>query len=138
MPIALNNRGSILAELNLLEDALASYDRAIAFKPDYAEAVNTTGAYALHQIKRFDEALASCDPRAIALNPEFPEAFKQSRQCPEGSQSVPTRRCRATTRAIALKLDYAGRLQQPRQRPQGAQASRRSIDKLRAGPRGRP
>ena len=37
-PNALNNRGNALQNLKRLDEALASYDRAIALKPDYAEA----------------------------------------------------------------------------------------------------
>src|SRR5438034_316926 len=33
-----NSRGNALQELNRLDEALASYDKAIALKPDYAEA----------------------------------------------------------------------------------------------------
>src|SRR5262249_51868148 len=51
----------------------ASYDRAIALKPDYAEGFYNRGN-ALHELERFDEALASYD-RAIALKPDYAEAF---------------------------------------------------------------
>ncbi len=37
-PNALNNRGNALKDLKRLDEALASYDRAIALNPDYAEA----------------------------------------------------------------------------------------------------
>ena len=60
-------------ELKRLEEALASYDKAIALKPDYAEAFNNRGI-ALRQLKRFDEALASYD-KAIALKPDYADAF---------------------------------------------------------------
>ena len=33
-----NNRGNALRELKRLDEALASYDEALALKPDYAEA----------------------------------------------------------------------------------------------------
>ena len=54
------------------EEALASYDRAIALKPDFAAAHNHRGN-ALRDLKRFAEALASYD-KAIALKPDDAEA----------------------------------------------------------------
>src|SRR5262249_28266520 len=63
-----NNRGAALHELNRFEEAIASYDKAIAPKPNYAEAHNNRGA-ALNALKRHEEALASYE-RAIALKPD--------------------------------------------------------------------
>ena len=70
---ALNNRGNALQELKRFEEALASYDRALALKPDYAEALNNRGI-ALQELKRLEEALASYD-RALALKPDYAEAL---------------------------------------------------------------
>ena len=44
-------------------EALASYDKAIALKPDYAQAHNNRGA-ALRDLKRPAEALASYERRS--------------------------------------------------------------------------
>jgi protein O-GlcNAc transferase len=63
----------VLLDLKRAEDALASYDRAIALKPDYAEAYNKRGI-ALRDLKRPDDALTSYD-RAIALKPDYAEAY---------------------------------------------------------------
>ena len=52
---------------------MASYDRAIALRPDYAEAFNNRGV-TLQDLKRIDEALASYD-RAIALRPHYADAL---------------------------------------------------------------
>ena len=52
---------------------MASYARAIAVKPDFAEAFGNRGVV-LEKLQRLDEALASYD-RAIALTPDFAEAF---------------------------------------------------------------
>jgi hypothetical protein len=59
-------------DLGRFEDALASYDRALKVRPDYAEALNNRGL-TLHGLKRFDEALADYD-RALQIRPDFPEA----------------------------------------------------------------
>ena len=58
--------------LKRTDEALASYDRALALKPDYAEAFYNRGN-ALQELKRTDEAVASYD-RALALKPDYAEA----------------------------------------------------------------
>jgi Tetratricopeptide repeat len=54
------------------DEALASYDKALALKPDYAEVFNNRGNTLL-ELKRVDEALASYD-KALALKPDYAEA----------------------------------------------------------------
>ncbi|MGD9538126.1 MAG: tetratricopeptide repeat protein [Alphaproteobacteria bacterium] len=72
-PAALNNRGNALQALGRFAEAVASYDRAIACRSDYAHAFNNRGN-ALLKLGRRDEALASYD-QAIALKPDHAEAF---------------------------------------------------------------
>jgi protein O-GlcNAc transferase len=55
------------------KEALASYDRAVALRPDDAVVLNNRGVI-LQELKRFDEALASYE-RAIALRPDFADAL---------------------------------------------------------------
>jgi tetratricopeptide (TPR) repeat protein len=55
-----------------LDEALASYDKAIALKPDYAGAFSNRGL-ALHELKRLDEALASYE-RALSVRPDYADA----------------------------------------------------------------
>ena len=50
---------------------MASYGKAIALKPDYADAFYNLGNI-LQELKRFDEALASYD-RALTLRPDLPD-----------------------------------------------------------------
>jgi len=59
-------------EMNRLDDALASYDKALELKPDYAEAFYNRGN-ALKEMNRLDDALASYD-KALALKPDYAEA----------------------------------------------------------------
>jgi tetratricopeptide (TPR) repeat protein len=59
-----------LHELRRFDEALASYDRALAMRPDYAEALFNRGI-TLQELKRFEEALASHDC-ALALRPIQP------------------------------------------------------------------
>ena len=70
---ALYNRGNTLQELKRFEEALASYDRALAVRPDYAEALYNRGN-TLKELKRFEEALASYD-RALTVRPDYAEAL---------------------------------------------------------------
>ena len=60
------------------DEALAGFDRAIALRPDYAEALNNHGN-ALQALQRFDEALASYG-KAIALKPDYAEAHYNRKQ----------------------------------------------------------
>jgi tetratricopeptide (TPR) repeat protein len=59
--------------LGRAQDALKSYDRAIALKPDFAEALNNRGN-ALRALKRPRDALTSFD-RAVAVRPDYAEAL---------------------------------------------------------------
>jgi tetratricopeptide (TPR) repeat protein len=61
-------RGKELQRLKRLREALDSYNRAIALRPDLAEAINNRGNV-LYSLGRFVEAVASYD-KAIALKPD--------------------------------------------------------------------
>ena len=56
--------------LKRFEEALASYDRALKLRPDYADALSNRGV-TLHELKRFGEALASYD-RALCCGRTMP------------------------------------------------------------------
>ena len=99
-----NNRGAALHQLQRYEEALASYDLALAVKPDYVNAHHNRGA-TLKKLSRMEEALASYD-RAIALNPAHAEAhnnrgvlLQEMRRHDEALASY--------DRAIALKPGHA-------------------------------
>ncbi len=55
------------------EQAIASYDRALEFKPDKHEAWNNRGN-ALDDLGRFEQAIASYD-RALEIKPDYHEAW---------------------------------------------------------------
>jgi tetratricopeptide (TPR) repeat protein len=55
------------------EEALASYEKALAIRPDHAEALNSCGN-ALAALRRYAQALASYD-QALALRPDYAEAL---------------------------------------------------------------
>jgi Flp pilus assembly protein TadD len=62
-----------LYQLKRLEEALASYDRALAVQPAYAVALLNRGGV-LVELKRFDEALVSYE-QALAIQPDHAEAL---------------------------------------------------------------
>jgi len=62
-----------LQDLNRLDEAVASYDRAIAIKSDYADAYSNRGN-ALKGLKLLKEAI-DCYDRAIAINPNHADAY---------------------------------------------------------------
>jgi tetratricopeptide (TPR) repeat protein len=70
---ALINRGATLTELKRYDEALSSYDRALAIRSDIAEAHSNRGNV-LFALGRHDEALASF-ARALALRPDYPPAY---------------------------------------------------------------
>jgi tetratricopeptide (TPR) repeat protein len=57
----------VLNELKQFDEALASFDRALALRPNDADALNSRGN-TLHELERFDEALASFDS-ALLVKP---------------------------------------------------------------------
>jgi hypothetical protein len=67
-----SNLGNGYRDLKRFEEALASYDKAIALKPDYAT-YNNRGVV-LGDLKRPAEALESCN-KAIALKPDYADAY---------------------------------------------------------------
>ena len=93
-----------MQELKRLGEALASYDEALAIKPNYAEALNNRGN-ALKQLKQLDEALTSYD-EALAIKPDNAEALnnrgnalKEMKRFDEALVSY--------DRALAVKPDHA-------------------------------
>ena len=72
-PIYFSNLGAVLSDQGKGQEALASFDKALALKPDYPEAFNNRGN-ALRAMGRFEEALASYD-RAVALKPDYGDAY---------------------------------------------------------------
>jgi Tfp pilus assembly protein PilF len=63
----------VQAQLEKQDEALASYDRALAVRPDHAEGFANRGIV-IHELKRLEEALASYD-HALKLKPKYVEAY---------------------------------------------------------------
>ena len=98
------NRGNSLHEVKRFEEALTSYDRALALRPDYAE-VHCNRGNTLQAFKRFEEALASYD-RAFALQPNLAMAHYN-----RGNALQELKRFEGALasydRALALRPDFA-------------------------------
>ena len=70
-PYVLNSRGIVLKQLKHLDDAVTSFDTALAIDPNFADA-HCNRANALRALKRPSEAIAH--QRAFNLRPGFAEA----------------------------------------------------------------
>jgi tetratricopeptide (TPR) repeat protein len=68
-----DKQGRDYAALENYDDAIAAFDKAIAFDPQYAEAWNHKGSV-LALSKRYAEAFAVFD-RAIAIQPQYHQAW---------------------------------------------------------------
>ena len=101
---ALQLLGAIAALRRQHVVALEYLDRALALKPDFAEAHNNRGT-ALHELKRLDEALAAYD-RAIALKPDYAEAHN-NRGLALKELKRPNEALAAYDRALALNPCFA-------------------------------
>jgi len=84
---------------------VASYDKALALKPDYANAYSDRGI-ALQDLKRLEDALASYD-KALAIQPDHAGAYgnrgnvlQELKRLDEALASY--------DKALAIKPDYAG------------------------------
>ena len=123
---ALHLLGVVMIQTKRPDEALASYDKALALKPDYAVALNNRG-YALQELKRPDEALASYD-KALALKPDYAEALNNRGNALQ-EQKRPDQALASYDKALALKPDFAvalnnrGNALQELKRPDQALAS---------------
>jgi tetratricopeptide (TPR) repeat protein len=82
----LNNRGNALRDRKRPEEALASSDKGLAIKPDYAEVLNNRGR-ALRDLKWPAEALASYD-KALAIKPDYAQVFINRALCRLFNRSI--------------------------------------------------
>ncbi len=96
-------QGYCLDELKRYEEAIASYDRALAIKPDYHDAWYNRG-FALGNLGQFEEALASYD-RALAINPDFHEAW-YNRGNALGNLGQFEEAIASSDRALAINPDF--------------------------------
>jgi Tfp pilus assembly protein PilF len=104
---ALHLLAVVQASLGRRSDALMSFGRALAVRPDDAPALYNRGN-TLRELKRFDEALASCE-RALTLRPDFAEALS-SRGAALHELKRFDEALASYDRALALRPDLAATL----------------------------
>jgi tetratricopeptide (TPR) repeat protein len=91
-------------DLKRPEEALASYDKALAIRPDHAEALNNRGT-ALQDLQRPEEALASYD-KALAIRPDHAEALN-NRGTALRDLKRPMEALASFDKALAIRPTYA-------------------------------
>ncbi len=102
-PDALHLLGVIAAQVGKNEIAVDLFDRALAVKPDFAEALSNRGN-ALQELKRYEEALASYE-KALSIKAGIAEALSN-----RGNALTALKRydeaLASYDRALLIKLDY--------------------------------
>lgn len=102
-PVAYLNLSNAQRELQRLEQALASVDRALFMAPDYADALNNRGDI-LIELHRPQEALASLE-RALHVRPQFAMALN-NRGNALGMLGRTTEALESYERALELQPDF--------------------------------
>ncbi|MEH1826083.1 MAG: tetratricopeptide repeat-containing serine protease family protein [Nostoc sp.] len=97
------NEGTDYLAKQKYEQAIASYDRAIAIKPDYYEARHNRGV-SLEKLQRYSEALASYD-KVIAIKPDYHLAWYGRGNSLRNLQRY-TEALASYDKVIAIKPDY--------------------------------
>ena len=104
VPFTLNLLGGVNAGLGRLEQAVASYTKALQIKPDYAEAHNNLGA-ALSVLGKPGEAVASYD-KALQIKPEFADAHNNLGNALK-ALGKPEEAVASYNKALQIKPDFA-------------------------------
>ena len=78
-PRAYLNKGVCLYSLNLKEEAIANYNKAISLNPNYTEAYFNKGI-CLSNINKKEETITNYN-KCIELNPNDPQTFLQRAYC---------------------------------------------------------
>ena len=71
--VLFNIQGSVLKELGQLDASVEAYNKAVAIKPDYADAYNNMGN-ALKDQHKLEEAIAAYR-KTLAIKPDYAEAY---------------------------------------------------------------
>jgi Flp pilus assembly protein TadD/cell division protein FtsN len=100
-----NRRGYARLKLNLFNEAIGDFEKAIEFKHDFAEAYNNCGN-AYRKLEKYDDALAMCN-RAIEYKEDFAEAYNNRGNIfylfSKDNEAI-----RDYTKAISLNPNYTG------------------------------
>ena len=96
--------GDALKEQGKLEEAIEAYNKALAIKPDYAEAYNNMGITLKDQGK-LEEAIEAYN-KALAIKPDYAEAYNNMGNALK-EQGKLEEAIEAYNKALAIKPDYA-------------------------------
>lgn len=100
-----NRRGYARLKLNLYNEAISDFQKAIEYKHDFAEAYNNCGN-AYRKLEKYDEALEQCN-RAIEYREDFAEAYNNRGNIyylfSKDSEAI-----RDYSKAIEINPNYAG------------------------------
>ena len=96
--------GVALQEQGKLEEAIEAYNKALAIKPDYAEAYYNMGN-ALKEQGKLEEAIEAYN-KALAIKPDYAEAYNNMGIALQ-EQGKLEEAIEAYNKALAIKPDYA-------------------------------
>ncbi len=103
VPFTPNLLGAVYVGLGRLEQAVASYTRALQIKPDLVEAHNNLGA-ALNNLGKSDQAISSIN-KALQIKPDFAEAH-YNLGAALNNLDKPEEAVASYEKALRLKPDY--------------------------------
>ncbi len=99
-----NIQGAVLKGLGRLDLSVDSYKKAVAIKPDYADAYNYMGVTFKEQGK-LEEAIEACN-KALAIKPDYAEVYYNMGLSLQ-EQGKLEEAIGAYKKAVAIKPDYA-------------------------------
>ena len=102
--ILFNIQGAVLQGLGQLELSLDAHNKALAIKPDYAEAYNNMGNVLKDQGK-LEEAIEAYN-KVIAIKPDYAEAYNNMGNALKENGKL-EEAIEAYNKALAIKPDYA-------------------------------
>ena len=76
-----------LNDLGQLDASIKSFEKALAIKPDYAEAHNNLGN-ALNDLGQLDEAVKNALSKALAIKPDYADAHNNLGNASKGARST--------------------------------------------------
>ena len=94
----------ILKNQGKLEEAIEAYNKALAIKPDYADAYNNMGI-TLKEQGKLEEAIEAYN-KALAIKPDYAEAYNNMGNALQ-EQGKLEEAIEAYNKALSLKPDYA-------------------------------